>query len=398
VPGGCALGRISRPIVVVGRYGALLMTQVDSSSPPAADVDDVEAVRQWLCRQGASAAQAEAATTPDHLNWLAADLAVDREAHLSARDLAGRLAKPVEQVVDEFRAHGIVVADLDAVQFSDADLRLVELSEESGIFHSPDGQVLSRVVATALDRVAEAAVALYVQGKEEELRQHGASLLTLVQKTSDMVGLGERLGVGMGTLFRHHLRQAIQRQRVSQARVTSRDVARIAVGFVDLVGSTAFGQEADIGELRKLVGEFESRAFEVAAQHGGRVVKFIGDEIMVAALDPVSGCRLLLALVDACCTGGMRPRGGLSYGEVLFRGGDYYGPEVNLASRLVDTAIPGEVLVAGPVVDAVADGDHGDHDEQAVTSLTFEPAGRRVLKGFADPLPVWSVTQELLGG
>jgi adenylate cyclase len=220
--------------------------------------------------------------------------------------------------------------------------------------------------------------------------------------------MGERLGVSMGVLFRHHLRQAMERVRVSQASVTNPDLARIAIGFVDLVGSTAFGQEADFGELRKLVGEFEARAFEIAAEHRGRVVKFIGDEIMVAALDPVSGCRLMRALVDACCFGGMQPRGGLSYGDVLFRGGDYYGPEVNLASRLVDTAIPGEVLVDGSVLDAVGSGDHrppqdaGRTDKDAgdeADALAFEPAGRRVLKGFADPIAVWSiVTQERLGG
>ena len=109
----------------------------------------------------------------------------------------------------------------------------------------------------------------------------------------------------------------------------------------------------------------------MATEFGGRVVKFIGDEIMVAALDPIAGCRLLLALVEACSVGDMQPRGGLAYGEV------------NLASRLVDAAIPGEVLVDGSVFDAVkATSPH---------AVAFEPAGRRVLKGFADPLAVWSV-------
>jgi adenylate cyclase len=183
-------------------------------------------------------------------------------------------------------------------------------------------------------------------------------------------------------LFRHHMRQAIERQRVSQENVASRDLARLAIGFVDLVGSTARTATLDVGELRAVVSQFESRAWEVAASHGGRVVKFIGDEIMVAALDPISGCRLMLALVEACSVGDMQPRGGMSYGEVLFRGGDYYGREVNLASRLVDAAIPGEVLVDGGVFEAVKALEGGS---------AFEPAGRRLLKGFADPVPVWTV-------
>jgi class 3 adenylate cyclase len=348
------------------------------------DVGDEEAARDWLLSQGATEAQVKAATVPRQLNSLAADLAIHRGAHLSARDLADRLGMTVDKVVEGFRTHGVAIADVDAPLFTDSDVTMVEVSEQTGVFDTADGQVLARAMANALDRVADAAVALYVQGAEEELLRQGASVLTWIQKTSTMVHLGERLGLNMSVLFRHHLRQAMGRQRVTQASVSNPDLARIAVGFVDLVGSTAFGQEADIGEVRKLVGEFEARAFEIAAEHGGRVVKFIGDEIMVAALDPVSGCQLMRALVDACCFGGMQPRGGLSYGDVLFRGGDYYGPEVNLASRLVDTAIPGEVLVAGSVLDSVTDGDDAG-------ALTFEPAGRRLLKGFADPVAVWSV-------
>src|SRR4029450_3701669 len=92
-------------------------------------------------------------------------------------------------------------------------------------------------------------------------------------------------------------------------------------------------------------------------------------------------------------TGGMQPRGGMSWGEVLYRGGDYYGREVNLASRLVDAAIPGEVLVDTAVVAAVEGEGEGAVAGGASTlpDLRFERAGRRVLKGFADPIEVWSV-------
>jgi class 3 adenylate cyclase len=56
---------------------------------------------------------------------------------------------------------------------------------------------------------------------------------------------------------------------------------------------------------------------------------------------------------------------------------------VNLAARLVDAAIPGEALVDGSVVTALKDDD-----------VVFEPAGRRMLKGFATPVPVWSLATE----
>ncbi len=65
----------------------------------------------------------------------------------------------------------------------------------------------------------------------------------------------------------------------------------------------------------------------------------------------------------------------MAWGEVLVRGGDYYGSVVNRASRLVDAAVPRELLVT----EAFA---------EVSTCLEFEPAGRRMLKGFAEPVPV----------
>ena len=54
--------------------------------------------------------------------------------------------------------------------------------------------------------------------------------------------------------------------------------------------------------------------------------------------------RIALALIAEFTTD-IQPRGGLCYGEVLTLRGDYYGPIVNLAARLADQAVPGEVLI-----------------------------------------------------
>ena len=62
---------------------------------------------------------------------------------------------------------------------------------------------------------------------------------------------------------------------------------------------------------------------------------------------------------------------------MLFRLGDYYGPVVNLASRLTAEAVPGEVLT--------------DQSTDVGPDMALQPAGRRTLKGFAEPVTVWSV-------
>jgi len=104
---------------------------------------------------------------------------------------------------------------------------------------------------------------------------------------------------------------------------------------------------------------------------------------MFTSVTPSTACDIAAELVKAFSANQMTPRGGLSFGPVLARGGDYYGPIVNLASRIADQAVPGEVL-ATPAVAAGAP----DHE--------FTPAGRRVLKGFPEPVDLVSLSHSLV--
>lgn len=344
------------------------------------DARDRQSLRDVLAARGATPDQMEAAEAEGHLDRLATNLVLTKGAQLSARDLAARGGMDAKVVVDLFGRFGIGVPDLDAPQFTDADCALfVGFCGTS--MHKVDAGDLPRVVAASMDRIAEAAVALYVQGPELEMRRAGADAAALAEKAAVATEAALDLGVGLGVLFRHHMLQAIARQRRATEGVRRRELARLAIGFVDLVGSTSIATGLDVGELAAMVSRFEARAFEVTSAGGGRLVKFIGDEIMVAAIDPLAGCRIISSLVAAFTADGLRPRAGLVYGEVLYRHGDYYGPVVNLAARLVDEAIPDEVLVDRSVVGAL--GEAG--------GPTFEPAGRRLLKGFDEPVAVWSL-------
>ena len=158
---------------------------------------------------------------------------------------------------------------------------------------------------------------------------------------------------------------------------------RLAIGFVDLVGFTPLTQEMRPVALAELIEHFEMTAHEIVSGSGGRVVKHIGDEVMFAAVDPVAAAHIALELVRRVrrpggCRAARRPR----VRRVIGRGGDYYGSVVNLASRITDIAVPKEILVTADLVDAAA----SDPD------LRFEPAGRRQLKGFDDPVPLWSLS------
>jgi len=315
----------------------------------------------------------------DGLAALASDLVLQRGVVLSARDLADRVGADTSTIVRLFHDLGVVVPDLDVPLFTEADAVLVERMAQAGELGLTDGNELLRVVAGAMERIAEAAVAVYVQGPEEELRVRHASAAECARANMLATELALDLGVGLAPVFRHHMRQTVARQRVIQEGVSRRELARLAIGFVDLVGSTTLQAGLDPRALAEQVSRFESRAFDVIVGGGGRLVKFIGDEIMFAAVEPAAGVRIVADLVAAFSDDGTQPRGGLVFGEVLFRHGDYYGPMVNLAARLVDAAIPGETLVDGSVV------------ARAGEDAMFEPAGRRMLKGFDEPVAVWSL-------
>lgn len=131
----------------------------------------------------------------------------------------------------------------------------------------------------------------------------------------------------------------------------------LAVGFVDLVGYTALSQELDAEQLAELVTRFEGVAYDTVAEHGGRVVKTIGDEVMFVSSDPRAAARIALRLTERSAVDELLPeaRAGLAYGSVLAQEGDYYGPVVNLASRLVGLARPGSVLTSSDVRETLRD-------------------------------------------
>jgi len=336
-------------------------------------------LREFLHSLGVNDDQIALAAVDGNVAALAGDVILGEGLELTVADLAARSGTDVDQVRSIWQLLGVAVPDGPA--FSERDARFTEDAVQLGL---PGAEELLRVLGSSLARVADAAVSLYVQTIEPAYRAADVDALAWAKDLAATTAAALRLSDSLGAVFVHHLRQAIALQRRAQVGGSERAVFRLAVGFVDLVGFTSLSQHLVPADLLMLIGRFEERAFEVATVCSGRVVKHIGDEIMFAALDADSGCHMAAELMRAFGTEGLEPRGGLVFGDVISRLGDYYGPVVNLASRLADTAIPNELLVDAATA-------------AAVTTFAFAPAGRRVLKGFDDPVEVHSlVTDRLL--
>jgi adenylate cyclase len=154
--------------------------------------------------------------------------------------------------------------------------------------------------------------------------------------------------------WRRHLLDAMSRELSAGA---DGIMVNLAVGFADLVGFTALSQQASEDELFRITSRFEDLAYDLVAIGGGRVVKMIGDEVFFVADTAPAAAEIGLELANAYASEEQLPdvRVGLSVGPVLPRAGDYLGPPVNLASRLVNLARPASVLVSDEFAQAVED-------------------------------------------
>jgi adenylate cyclase len=125
----------------------------------------------------------------------------------------------------------------------------------------------------------------------------------------------------------------------------------VGLGFVDLVGSTAWAAGLTLQEHALALTGFETAAWDIASAHGGRIVKLIGDEAMFMAPSGTDTARIALELCRAVSADAALPeaRGAAGYGTVGARDGDYFGPLVNLVARAVKLADPGWVVVTETV-------------------------------------------------
>ena len=300
---------------------------------------------------------------------------------LSARQIAERVGIDASVILDVSTASGTGRPDPDEPVFIETDVAAFELLRAAHELFTP-AELLSfvRVMGSSMGRIADAANSLYLEDIERPMLKAGASPSDLLRSTIDAQGLATGLTSVLSMLLRRHMDASIERTRLAGSLASPHDpMAPLVVGFVDLVGFTTRSGSMSVAELSALVAKFEAVATDTVSRLGGRLVKFIGDELMFVAVDPATGCRIGRALLrEFGSDPALTPRGGMAYGPVLAKVGDFFGSIVNLAARLVDQAVPGEILVTTELAER--------------SNLVLEPAGRRMLKGFPDPVPVASLT------
>jgi adenylate cyclase len=172
--------------------------------------------------------------------------------------------------------------------------------------------------------------------------------------------MGPLLGPLLVHVLRMHMRQGLRGAIVGSAeraegRLGSQEVT---VAFADLVGFTRMGEERPADEL----GAVAVRLAQLASAQTSReveLVKTIGDAAMLVSRNNTALIDAVAGILHGANSEGEdfpQVRAGLARGEALTRGGDWYGPPVNLASRVTGIAKPGTVLATEEVVEAATDG------------------------------------------
>jgi len=310
------------------------------------DDDDRRTARARLLELGIPADVVDATATDD---WY---LLVQHQQNfggwptLSATDVAERVGRTPAEVRRIWVTNGLADPGDDAVVFHESDLVLFQLFVAGvDVFGEEAIYRYARALGAAARALSDATTALFNDVLGPTLT---ASSLTGHIELAELGGaLNNRIpDEAIRPLYFHHA-EASQRFNTAAGSWGSAELD-LAVGFCDLVGSTELLTGGAAAEVGRAVMRFEDVAHETAMRHGGRVVKLIGDEVMLAGLDVPTVEAVIVELLAWVATDDVlvAARGGIAFGRVAARGGDLYGPTVHLAARLASMASPGTALVA----------------------------------------------------
>jgi YVTN family beta-propeller protein len=155
------------------------------------------------------------------------------------------------------------------------------------------------------------------------------------------------------------------------------------VMFTDVEASTDMTTRLGDEAAAALLATHDAIVLAQVAAHGGRDVRSTGDGFLVffdSARAAVS-CALSIQRELAEREEAVRVRIGINAGEVLEGEGDRFGAAINLASRVMDRAQGGEILMTDTV----------HHLVGTMAGASFRDRGRVALKGFPERQRLYAI-------
>ncbi len=349
------------------------------------------ALLEYLAERGATIEQMVEAHRMGTLPGVAGNQVIQGRTPLATvSDIAEQSGVSMPRVL-----RALLAAGIPAGPDTEVPAELVSLMEafEQGAALLGDEAVLAftRVMGAAAINIAEAAVALFFSELGPGTVREGPDELARAKlaetATTAFTAVPDVLARMVMDAFERAQRRAEQARSwltpFPDASVELEGPTEVtALGFVDLVGSTAWAQTMNLREQNLALTRFESAAWSNAVLTGGRVVKTIGDEVFFSAPSADAACRIGTAVCEAAAEDPLLPpaRGAVGIGPANPREGDYFGPLVNLLGRLVKVGAPGELVVT----EAAA-------EELSPAEWSLRPLEPADLRGIEHPVPVFVV-------
>ena len=337
-----------------------------------------------LRERGHSVAEIRAASDSGRLAFgYIEDLLPGREGRYTLKEAARRTGLETALIERIYTTMGFSTLTLDSI--TDEDMRMLDYAAAvlAAGFPLVAFLQLVRVYGQALAQIADAEVRLFHLYVHEPLIREGVPGLEVAE---EMEGLARELlplaapfmDHAHGRFLAHFVEQDVVGHMEADLEEEQLDLGRlrVAIAFADLAGYTRLIEEAGDEEAVSTVERFIEDV-ELTLPEDARVIKTLGDEVMVVGADPTAVVEWAVGFQGQSNGDRPAPRMGVHYGETLYRDGDYYGREVNKAARVVARAAGGEVLVTRAVVDAAAD------------ASRYERIGEVRLKGFTDPTEIF---------
>ncbi|MBA3447634.1 MAG: adenylate/guanylate cyclase domain-containing protein, partial [Pseudaminobacter sp.] len=175
--------------------------------------------------------------------------------------------------------------------------------------------------------------------------------------------------------------------RMTEARIQRRLAAILAA---DVVGFSRLMEADEVGTLEALKARRRNILDPLIAKHQGRMVKVMGDGVIVEFASAVNAVQCAIDLQEATANANTTIpearrivlRIGINLGDVIVDGSDLYGDGVNVAARIESVCEPGRVCISSSVHDQV----------KRKLDIGFDDLGTKAMKNIAEPVRVYRVS------